>query len=68
MFSYFEFLFNFSDKTHLNLIFPRSYVVFIVNLVQNKLNSTYDHCFARCMYEFKYICNSWNFFKLLLTL
>jgi len=45
-----------------------SYVVLNVNPLQNKVNSKYDHCFARCMYEFKYICNLWIFLELLLTL
>jgi hypothetical protein len=39
-----------------------------VNPLPNKMNSTYDHCFARCMYEFKYIYYLWNLLKLLLTL
>jgi hypothetical protein len=67
-FSYFGFLFNFSEKNHLNSISDGTYVVLNVNPLQNKVNSTYDHCFAKGMYEFKYICNSWNFQILLLTL
>ncbi len=67
-FSYFVFLFNFNDQNHFNSISPWSYIVLSMNLLQNKVNSTYDHCFARCMYEFKYICNLWNFLELLLTL
>jgi hypothetical protein len=56
-FSYFGFLFNFSDKNHLNSLSHGTFVVLSVNLLQNKVNSTYDHCFAKGMYEFKYICN-----------
>jgi len=63
-FSYFGFLFNFTYKNHLNSIFHGSYVVLNVNPLQNKANSTYDHCFAKCMYEFKYICNLQNFLEL----
>jgi hypothetical protein len=43
-FSYFGFLFNFSDKNHLNSISTRLDVVLSMNLLQNKVNSTYDHC------------------------
>jgi hypothetical protein len=68
LFAYFGFLFNFTYKDPLNSISPGSYVVLSVNPLQNKVNSTYDHCLARCMYEFKYFCNSWNFLELLLTL
>jgi len=56
-FSYFGFLFNFSDKNRFNSISHGAYVVLSVNPLQNKVNSTSDHCFARGMYEFKYICN-----------
>jgi len=56
-FSYFGFLLNFSDKNYLNSISPRSYVVLNVNLIQNRMNSTYDPCLARSMYEFEYIYN-----------
>ncbi len=61
-------MFNFDDKNYLNSISLGSYVVLSAKPLQNKMNSTYDHCFARCMYEFKYICNLWNLLKLLLTL
>ncbi len=57
IFSYFGFLLNFNEKKYLNSIPLRSYVVLSVNSLQNRMNSTYDPCFARCMYEFKYICN-----------
>jgi len=67
-FSYFGLLFNFSEKNCLNSISCGAYVVLSVNALQNKLNLTYDHCFAKDMYEFKYICNLWIFQKLLLTL
>jgi hypothetical protein len=56
-FSYFGFLFNFSEKNHLNSISNGTYVVLNVNPLPNKVSSTYDHCFAKGMYEFKYICN-----------
>jgi len=56
-FSFFGFFFNFSNKNHLNSISCGAYVVLSVNPLQNKVKSTYDHCFAWGMYEFKYICN-----------
>ncbi len=59
---------QFSDKNCLNSISHGAYVVLKVNPLQNKVNSTYDHCFAKGMCEFKYICNLRNFQKLLLTL
>jgi len=67
-FSYFGLLFNFSDKNRLYSISHGAYVVLSVTTLQNKVNSTYDHCFAKGTYEFKCICNLWNFQKLLLTL
>jgi len=40
---------------------PKSYVVLSVNLLQNKVNSTYDHYFAKFMFVtygiFKIIIN-----------
>ncbi len=67
IFSYFG-LFNFSDKNRLNSISCGAYVVLSVNALQNKVNSTYDHCFAKGMYEFKYICNLWKFSKIIIDI